>query len=85
MVLAAVLAAAAEGSRAWLQDSSGGHDRSADHDDDHDAAVAPVTLRIIFPEGFTRREMVARVGAVRAIAIRKRDVRRSSPRPRIAR
>ena len=31
-------------------------------------------LRIIFPEGFTRREMVERVGAVREIAIRKRRV-----------
>ena len=31
-------------------------------------------LRVIFPEGFTRREMAARVGAVREIAIRKRGV-----------
>jgi uncharacterized YceG family protein len=31
-------------------------------------------LRIIFPEGFTRREMAARVDAVREIAIQKRDV-----------
>ena len=31
-------------------------------------------LRIIFPEGFTRREMGERVGAVREIAIRKRMV-----------
>jgi uncharacterized YceG family protein len=31
-------------------------------------------LRIIFPEGFTRRDMVARVGAVRQIAIQKRGV-----------
>jgi UPF0755 protein len=31
-------------------------------------------LRIIFPEGFTRREMADRVGAVREIAIRKRGV-----------
>jgi UPF0755 protein len=32
------------------------------------------TLRIIFPEGFTRREMAGRVGAVRQIAIDKRNV-----------
>ena len=32
------------------------------------------TLRIIFPEGFTRREMADRVAAVREIAIHKRDV-----------
>ncbi|MDQ3382008.1 MAG: endolytic transglycosylase MltG [Actinomycetota bacterium] len=31
-------------------------------------------LRIIFPEGFTRREMVERVGAVHEIAIRERRV-----------
>ena len=33
-----------------------------------------VTLRIIFPEGFTRREMAERVAAVREIAIDKRGV-----------
>ena len=32
------------------------------------------TLRIIFPEGFTRREMADRVDAVRQIAIDKRGV-----------
>jgi UPF0755 protein len=32
------------------------------------------TLRIIFPEGFTRREMAERVDAVRAIAIKERNV-----------
>jgi UPF0755 protein len=31
-------------------------------------------LRIIFPEGFTRRDMIERVGAVREIAISKRGV-----------
>jgi len=31
-------------------------------------------LRVIFPEGFTRREMAERVAAVRAIAIRRRGV-----------
>jgi hypothetical protein len=31
-------------------------------------------LRIIFPEGFTRREMADRVAAVREIAIDKRGV-----------
>jgi uncharacterized YceG family protein len=33
-----------------------------------------VTLRIIFPEGFTRRDMAERVAAVRQIAIDKRGV-----------
>jgi UPF0755 protein len=31
-------------------------------------------LRVIFPEGFTRQEMAERVGAVREIAIEKRNV-----------
>jgi UPF0755 protein len=35
----------------------------------------PVTLRVIFPEGFTRAQMAQRIGAVRQIAIRKRHVR----------
>jgi UPF0755 protein len=34
----------------------------------------PARLRVIFPEGFTRREMAERVGAVREIAIGKRGV-----------
>jgi UPF0755 protein len=37
-------------------------------------AAAPVTLKIIFPEGFTVRRMADRVSAVRSIAIRKRHV-----------
>ena len=41
-----------------------------------------VTLRIIFPEGFTRREMADRVAAVREIAIEKRGV---TPRPATSR
>jgi peptidoglycan lytic transglycosylase G len=38
------------------------------------AAPALKTLRIIFPEGYTRREMGDRVAAVRKIAIAKRKV-----------
>jgi peptidoglycan lytic transglycosylase G len=34
----------------------------------------PVILRIVFPEGFTRKDMVARVGEVRQIARQKRKV-----------
>ena len=48
------------------------------HDDPPPAPVVTTPplarLRIIFPEGFTRREMAERVGAVREIAIRKRMV-----------
>jgi UPF0755 protein len=35
---------------------------------------APVTLRIVFPEGFSARQMADRVTAVRRIAIRRRNV-----------
>ena len=35
----------------------------------------PVTLRIVFPEGFSARQMADRVAAVRRIAIEKRNVR----------
>src|SRR5512132_1531765 len=38
------------------------------------ASTAPVTLRILFPEGFTVRRMADRVSEVRRIAIRKRGV-----------
>ena len=37
-------------------------------------AKAPPKLRIIFPEGFTRREMAARVAEVDRIALQKRKV-----------
>jgi UPF0755 protein len=36
--------------------------------------AATTTLRIIFPEGFSARQMIDRVAEVRRIAIRKRDV-----------
>jgi UPF0755 protein len=38
------------------------------------SAQAPVTLRIVFPEGFSARQMADRVAEVRKIAIRKRGV-----------
>jgi UPF0755 protein len=41
---------------------------------DAPAAQAPVTLRIVFPEGFSVRQMADRVSEVRKIAIRKRNV-----------
>jgi UPF0755 protein len=39
------------------------------------AAPAPPPLRIVFPEGFTRRDMAKRITAVDAIARRKRHVK----------
>jgi UPF0755 protein len=45
----------------------------------------PKPLRIIFPEGFTRRQMAERIAAVNEIARRKRKVRpRLSPRQYLA-
>jgi UPF0755 protein len=41
---------------------------------DASAETAPVTLRIVFPEGFSARQMADRVSEVRKIAIRKRHV-----------
>lgn len=38
------------------------------------AGTAPVALRIVFPEGFSARQMADRVSEVRKIAIRKRHV-----------
>ncbi len=38
------------------------------------AATAPTTLRIVFPEGFSVRQMADRVSEVRKIAIHKRHV-----------
>jgi UPF0755 protein len=38
-------------------------------------AAPPKPLRIVFPEGFTRRDMAERVTAVDAIALRRRGVR----------
>jgi UPF0755 protein len=38
------------------------------------AAPKPVVLRVVFPEGFTRKEMVRRVAEVRQIAKTKRKV-----------
>jgi UPF0755 protein len=38
------------------------------------AAPRPPVLRIVFPEGFTRKEMVERVAAVRGIAKRRRKI-----------
>src|SRR5689334_2132941 len=39
------------------------------------APPAKVSLGIIFPEGYTVREMTARVATVRRIAVRRRHVR----------
>ena len=52
---------------------SGGSDDEAAYPATTAAPAAPV-LRIIFPEGFTRDQMVARVGEVRNIARKRRKI-----------
>ena len=46
-------------------------------------AQAPVTLRVVFPEGFSARQMTDRVAEVRRIAIRKRGVTPRAQRQRL--
>ena len=57
----------------WLGASALGSDSKTTIDAVR-VAPAPKPLRIIFPEGFNRREMADRVDAVRAIATRKRKI-----------
>lgn len=71
-VTALVLLAAGVGLLVWLGTVAYGAIRG-----DHEAKPAPgepKTLRIIFPEGFTRRQMAERITAVDEIARQKRDV-----------
>ncbi len=73
LVAIVVLLSALAGA-AWLGTSALG---GGDPDPPPPTTVAaPVlkTLRIVFPEGFTRRQMVTRVGEVRKIAVAKRKV-----------
>ena len=69
LALVALVAAGAFAATAWV---AGGDDRAPTP-----TVTAPpplARLTIIFPEGFTIREMADRVAAVRGIAIRKRGV-----------
>jgi UPF0755 protein len=69
-----VLAVVAAG--AWLGTTAfGGEEEPPPPPPTTTATPALKTLRIIFPEGYTRRQMADRVGAVREIAIERRKVR----------
>jgi len=72
--LLVVLAVAGAGLAAWLGGGSS-HTTSSTAPRTSTGPRPPATLRVIFPEGFTRREMAARIAAVRLIAIGKRHVR----------
>ena len=74
LAIVGVLVVAGIGIAAWL--GGGGSGRT--HRTTQSTSTVPrppVTLHIIFPEGFTRAEMAERIGAVRSIAITKRHVR----------
>ncbi len=71
----AVLVAAGVGLAVWLGDGSSSGGTRSTQLETVTVARAPVTLRVIFPEGFTRNDMAKRIDVVRSIAIRKRHVR----------
>jgi peptidoglycan lytic transglycosylase G len=64
-----------------IADSAGlGKDEAGQTTSTATARTGP-TLKIVFPEGFTRKEMAARIAAVNEIALEKRDVKaRLSPK-----
>jgi UPF0755 protein len=73
--VAALLLVVCLGVGVWLGTSALGSDSEEATPPPTTAAVKPPTiLRIVFPEGFTRKEMVKRVAEVRQIAKTKRNV-----------
>jgi UPF0755 protein len=73
--VAALLLVVCLGVGVWLGTSALGSDSEEAAPPPTTAAVKPPTiLRIVFPEGFTRKEMVKRVAEVRQIAKTKRNV-----------
>jgi UPF0755 protein len=52
-----------------------GSDETAPPTTTQNVAPPPKVLRIVFPEGFTRKQMAARITSVNGIALRKRKVR----------
>ena len=73
IVLGIVLGAAAIAIAVVVLRSSG-DDASAGTTGQASTAVALPTLKVVFPEGFTREEMAARIGAVNRIAREERDL-----------
>ena len=70
-VLALAVLAGAVATAVWLVSVA------TNHDDGKKKPKAParlVTLRIVFPEGFTRKEMAERIVAVNKIALQKRGI-----------
>ena len=73
IVLGIVLGAAAIAIAVVVLRSSG-DDASAGTTGQASTAVALPTLKVVFPEGFTREEMADRIGAVNRIAREERDL-----------
>ena len=74
-VLATIVLLAVLGGATWLGASALGGEDPPPPPPTTVAAPVEKTLRVIFPEGFTRRQMADRVGEVRKIAVAKRKVR----------
>ena len=75
LAVAAILVAAGIGLAAWLGGGSSAGTNGSTQRLTSTLQRAPVTLHVIFPEGFTRADMAERIAAVRSIAIRRRHVR----------
>jgi len=83
--IALVLMAGGLGLAVWLVTLAVGSFRSSDKPKAVPTPGAPRPLRIVFPEGFTRRDMAARIRAVDKIALNERHVRaRLSPQGYLA-
>lgn len=72
--IAAVFLLAFFGLALWLGSAALGEGEEATPPPTTTAAPKPVVLRIVFPEGFTRKEMVQRVAEVRKIAKQRRRI-----------
>jgi UPF0755 protein len=78
---ALVLVGLAWGIRSIAESAGLGKDEAAVQTMPTATAPAGPTLKIVFPEGFTRKEMASRIAAVNEIALEKRDVKtRLSPK-----
>jgi peptidoglycan lytic transglycosylase G len=73
-VIALILLAGGLGLVGWLAVQGVGSIGGSDKKQTKPAPVAPPTLKIVFPEGFTREEMATRIKAVDAIAREKRKI-----------
>ena len=73
-VLTLILLAGGLGLVGWLVVQGVGSIGGSDEPKKPQPVAAPPTLKIVFPEGFTREEMAARIRAVNTIARKKRKV-----------